>query len=57
MGVNTPPDLDTFKRLNDQGLTSGVAYPFYFSLGMTSSIDDKKRVMEDFAEKFIRPLS
>jgi hypothetical protein len=24
---------------------------------MHSSLDDKKRVMEDFAEKFIRPLS
>jgi probable F420-dependent oxidoreductase len=57
MGVNTPPDLDTFKRLRDQGMTSGVSYPFYFSLGMHSSLDDKKRVMEDFAERFIRPLS
>jgi probable F420-dependent oxidoreductase len=57
MGVNTPPDLDTFKRLRDQGMTSGVSYPFYFSLGMHSSLDDKKRVMEDFAKRFIRPLS
>jgi probable F420-dependent oxidoreductase len=57
MGVNTPPDLDTFKRLRDQGMTSGVSYPFYFSLGMHSSLDDKKRVMEDFAERFIRPLN
>lgn len=57
MGVNTPPDLDTFKRLRDQGMTSGVSYPFYFSLGMHSSLDDKKRVMEDFAERFIRKLS
>jgi probable F420-dependent oxidoreductase len=57
MGVNTPPDLDTFKRLRDQGMTSGVSYPFYFSLGMHSVLDDKKRVMEDFAERFIRPLN
>ncbi|HEX4507480.1 MAG TPA: TIGR03619 family F420-dependent LLM class oxidoreductase [Alphaproteobacteria bacterium] len=57
IGLNTPPDLDTFKRLEAQGMTSGVSYPFYFSLGMTSSIDDKKRVMEDFAKRFIRPLS
>jgi len=57
IGLNTPPDLDTFKRLEEQGMTSGVSYPFYFSLGMHSSLDDKKRVMEDFAERFIRPLS
>jgi len=57
IGLNTPPDLDTFKRLRDLGMTSSVSYPFYFSLGMHSSLDDKKRVMEDFAERFIRPLS
>jgi probable F420-dependent oxidoreductase len=57
IGLSTPPDLDTFKRLEAQGMTSGVSYPFYFSLGMRSSIDDKKRVMEDFAKRFIRPLS
>ena len=57
IGLNTPPDLDTFKTLEEQGMTSGVSYPFYFSLGMTSSIDEKKRVMEDFAKRFIRPLA
>ncbi len=57
IGLSTPPDLDTFKRLADQGMTAGVSYPFYFSLGLTSSLDDKKRVMEDFAKRFIRPLS
>jgi probable F420-dependent oxidoreductase len=57
IGLNTPPDLDTFKRLADLGMTSSVSYPFYFSLGMHSSLDDKKRVMEDFAKRFIQPLS
>jgi probable F420-dependent oxidoreductase len=57
IGLNTPPDLDTFKRLADLGMTSSVSYPFYFSLGMHSSLDDKKRVMEDFANRFIQPLS
>jgi probable F420-dependent oxidoreductase len=57
IGLNTPPDLDTFKRLEEQGMTSGVSYPFYSSLGMTSSIDEKKRVMEDFARRFIQPMS
>jgi probable F420-dependent oxidoreductase len=57
IGLNTPPDLDTFKRLADLGMTSSVSYPFYFSLGMHSPLDDKKRVMEDFARRFIQPLS
>jgi probable F420-dependent oxidoreductase len=56
IGLKTPPDLDTFKRLADQGMTAGVSYPFYFSLGMRSSLDDKKRVMEDFAKRFIAPF-
>ncbi len=55
--LSTPPDIDTFKRLADQGMTSGVSYPFYFSLGLHSSLDDKKRLMEDFAKRYIRPLS
>ena len=53
IGLNAPPELDMFRRLEDQGMTAGVSYPFYFSLGPRSSIDDKKRVMEDFAKRFI----
>lgn len=56
IGLSTPPDLDTFKRLHDLGMMAGVSYPFYFSLGLRSSLDDKKRVMESFAKNFIRPF-
>jgi probable F420-dependent oxidoreductase len=54
IGLNTPPDADVFKRLEEHGMTASVSYPFYFSLGLHSSLDAKKRVMEDFARKFIR---
>ncbi len=54
IGLTTPPDVDTFKRLRDQGMTSGVSYPFLYSLGLRSSLDDKKRVMEQFANSVIR---
>ncbi len=57
IGLSTPPDLDTFKRLADAGMTDGVSYPFYFSLGLRSSLDDKKQVMEAFATQFIQPLA
>ncbi len=53
IGLNAPPDIDMFRRLEDQGMTAGISYPFYFSLGLRSSIDDKKRVMADFARRFI----
>lgn len=57
IGLTTPPDLDTFKRLSDQGMTAGVAPPFFFTLGLKSSLDDKKRQMEKFARDFILPLA
>jgi probable F420-dependent oxidoreductase len=54
IGLMSPPDLDTFKRLEELGMTSGVNYPFMFALGKRSSLDQKKRFMEQFAENIIR---
>ncbi|OQA71600.1 MAG: hypothetical protein BWY35_02071 [Firmicutes bacterium ADurb.Bin248] len=39
--------------LEEQGMTAGVNPPFRFSLGERSSLDAKKRNMEDFAKRFI----
>ena len=55
--LSAPPDLDLFKRMRDAGVDSTVSYPFSFALGPTSSIDEKRRLLEGFAENFIRPLS
>jgi probable F420-dependent oxidoreductase len=57
VGLTTPPDIDMFKRLEETGMTSGVSYPFMFELGLKSSLDDKKRVMERFARQFIVPMA
>lgn len=54
IGLKTPPDVATFKQLEEHGMTGGVSYPFMFSLGRTSTLDQKKRVMEQFAENVIR---
>jgi probable F420-dependent oxidoreductase len=54
IGLKTPPDVATFQRLEEQGMTAGVSYPFMFGLGRTSTLDQKKRVMEQFAEQIIR---
>lgn len=56
VGLKTPPDVETFKRLGDQGMTTGISYPFKFALGDRSTLDQKKRLMEDFAEKIIRQV-
>jgi hypothetical protein len=57
IGLSTPPDLGTFQRLHAAGMTGGVSYPFAYTAGKHSSLDAKKRVMEDFATRFIRPMA
>lgn len=56
IGLSTPPELATFQHLADEGMSGGVSYPFTFTAGRGSSLDEKKRVMEDFARRFIRPM-
>ena len=57
IGLTRAPDLDTYRRLEEAGMTSGLAYPFYFELGLRSSVDDKKRLMERFAREIMWPLT
>ncbi|MDB4542863.1 TIGR03619 family F420-dependent LLM class oxidoreductase [bacterium] len=57
VGLTTPPDYDTFKKLEDEGMTAGVSYPFPFIFERESSIGEKRRYMESFAENFIEKLS
>jgi alkanesulfonate monooxygenase SsuD/methylene tetrahydromethanopterin reductase-like flavin-dependent oxidoreductase (luciferase family) len=54
LGLTELPSLGLYQRMADQGLESTVAPPFAYVLGKRSGIDDKKRVMEDFAERVIR---
>ncbi len=56
LGLTAEPSLDLFRRMADQGLESTVAPPFAYVLGKRSSLDDKKRAMERFAEEVIRHL-
>lgn len=48
-----PPDLDSFKRLRDAGVGSAVNYPFPLTLGPTSTIEQKRRDMETYANNII----
>ncbi len=56
VGLTRGLDADTLKRLRDAGMTAAVSPPFAYSLGRESSLDDKKRVMEQFAETVMRHL-
>lgn len=54
IGLTTSHDRDTLQRLGEQGMSAGVNAPFEFSLGRRSTLEQKKRAMEDFAEKMIK---
>ena len=57
VGMYADPDVDLFRRLEDSGMTSGIHMPFAFAFDGPSSLDQKKRLMEDFAENVIRHFS
>ena len=54
VGVNAVPDRSLFESLLDSGMTSGLNMPFAYALGARSSLDDKKMMMDKFAEDVIR---
>ncbi len=51
--LTTPPDADSLRRLEDAGATGTVSYPFVYSLGPTSSLDEKRAYLEGFGEQVI----
>ena len=57
VGLYADQTLDLLKLLQEKGMTSTVNMPFEFSLGRTSSIDEKKRVMELYANRIIMPMN
>ncbi|MCA9505852.1 MAG: LLM class F420-dependent oxidoreductase [Myxococcota bacterium] len=57
VGVYGNPTLDDYRRLEDAGMTSGIHLPFHFAFGGPSTLDRKKRLMEDFAESTLRHLA
>ncbi len=54
VGVYAEPEVDLFRRLEAAGMTAGIHLPFAFAFDGPSSLDQKKRLMEDFAERVIR---
>jgi probable F420-dependent oxidoreductase len=54
VGVYGEPGVDDFRRLEEAGMTSGIHLPFHFAFGGPSSLDQKKQLMEGFAESVLR---
>lgn len=54
IGLYAPPSVDLFRRLEDAGMTSGIHLPFSFAFDGPSTIDQKKALMEKFAEDIVR---
>lgn len=54
VGLSAPADVDTLKRLGELGMSATVSYPFRYSIGERSSLAEKRRVMQDYAETVIR---
>jgi alkanesulfonate monooxygenase SsuD/methylene tetrahydromethanopterin reductase-like flavin-dependent oxidoreductase (luciferase family) len=55
--LTATPSVDAFARARDDGATATVSYPFSYALGPRSTLDSKRAYMEDFAERYIAPLS
>lgn len=49
-----PPDPDLFARLEEQGMTSTSVYPFLYTLGPRSTLQQKRDAMMRFGEAFLR---
>jgi probable F420-dependent oxidoreductase len=51
-----PPDVDTLKRLEDAGADATVSYPFRFTLGPGSTLEQKRAHLEGYANDVISKL-
>ena len=52
----TPPSPDDFRRLESVGCSATVSFPFLYTLGPRSTIEQKRAYMEQYAENVIRTM-
>ena len=57
IGLTEAADVDTLRRLQDEGMTAGVSPPFAFTVGWESTLEQKRAAMEQFAQQYIQPLA
>jgi probable F420-dependent oxidoreductase len=56
VALKAEPDLDMLRRLRDGGLGGTVSYPFTFTVGPTSTLDQKRAYLERYASEVIAKL-
>jgi probable F420-dependent oxidoreductase len=56
VSCNDPPSVDDLRRLRDAGITGVVNPPWLFHGFPETTLEFKLRTLEDYAERFIRPL-
>lgn len=54
VAVAAQPEVDTFRRLADLGMSVTIRYPFKLTLAERSTLAEKKRHMDQFAETIMR---
>ena len=54
VALTTPPDVDVFRRLEDQGVTGVVSWPLLFTVGPGASIEQKRGALESYANQIIQ---
>lgn len=50
----TPPSPDDLKRLEDAGADATVSYPFSYTIGSSSSLDQKRAYLEGYADSVMK---
>jgi hypothetical protein len=51
-----PPDPGVLRKLGDAGMTATTAWPFSYTIGPSSTLQQKKDVMLRFGEQVIAKL-
>lgn len=56
--LTVPPDLDVFRRLEEEhGMTATTVWPFSYTIGPSSSLQQKRDLMMQFGENVISRVS
>ncbi len=53
VALNTPPDVDLFRRLEDQGVTSIVSWPLSYVVPPDATAADRLAALERYGEDVI----
>lgn len=54
--LTVPPDLDLLRALRDEGMTATTCWPFSYTLGPTSTPEQKRDAMRRFGDEVIAKL-